>query len=199
VDPLTATASFVLIGAVLVVLVISQSRRSSELIRALAQLASESGWADIQTSQFLGVRVRGTWNGYAAELQRRAREKSRPELMVTRIRVQVPARIGITRKQRGFRSGRPLTLFGPPIVDYPPAAQFWLRSDEVSLVERLFATSVPAMLDQNLSGRFDSVRLGRDALVIQRQSEWKAERSVRVAREELELAKAIIDALALRG
>jgi hypothetical protein len=199
VDPLVATASFVLIGAVLVVLLVIHSRRSSEIGRALSQLAIESGWADIQTSQFVGIRVRGTWNGYPAELQRHARQKSRPERMLTRVRLQVPARIDITRKQRGFLSGRPLTMFGPPIVDYPPAAQFWIRSDEVSLVERLFATSVPAMLDQNLAGRFDFVRLRSDALVIQRQSDWNVETSVRIAREELELAKAIIDALALRG
>jgi hypothetical protein len=117
--------------------------------------------------------------------------------MIVIVRLQAPARLDITRRQHGFFT-RPMTIFGPPLVDYPPAAQFWIRADEISLIERLFSTSIAAMLDQNLTGRYDFLRLGGDALTIQRASDWKREQAVAVAREELALAKAVIDALALR-
>lgn len=195
-DP-TASIALAAFLAIVVAIVALLARHSRAGTMAIVQLARDSGWADIRTSRFLGVRIRGLWNGYPVQLLRLPPRKGAPDRMLLTVRVQAPARVEITRRQHGVFT-RPMTLFGPPLVDFPPAAQFWVRADEMSLVERLFASSIPAMLDRNLTGRHDLLRIGGDALTIRRACEWRPEQTAAIGREELELAKAVIDTLTLR-
>lgn len=189
----------ILAMAVLVVLVaMTQARRSKALAQRLELLARELGWTDVKFTHFLIIAVQGTWNGYAAKVRRAPRQKSIPERIITTLRVQAPARIWITRRQRGLWSGRPFTMFGPPIVDLPLHQQFWIRADEITLAERLMMSSAAAMLDRSLHGRYDLFRMSADRLLVQRASEQDPDGVARIAREELGLARAVVDALTLR-
>ena len=189
----------ILAMAVLVVLVaMTQARRSKALSQRLELLARELGWTDVTFTHFLTIAVQGNWNGYAAKVRRAPRQKSIPERLITTLRVQAPARIWITRRQRGLWSGRPFTMFGPPIIDLPLHQQFWIRADEITLAERLMMSSAAAMLDRSLHGRYDLFRMGADQILVQRASEQDPDGVARIAREELELAKAVVDALTLR-
>jgi hypothetical protein len=91
-----------------------------------------------------------------------------------------------------------MTLFGPPIVEPPLASQFWIRTDEITLAERLMRSSAAALLDRALQSRFDLLKMGGEDLLVQRLSARDPDEVARLAREELELLRAVIDALALR-
>jgi hypothetical protein len=185
-------------GALMVLLVITQSRRSKALGQRLELVARELGWSEVKRSNFFVLAVSGLWNGYPVKVRRIPRQKSIPERVVTTMRVQAPARIDIRRRQRGFLSGRPIAMFGPPLIELPLAQQFWIRSDEITLAERLMMSSAAPMLDRTLFTRFDLFKMRNDQILIQRASEHDPDGVARIAREELELAKAVVDALALR-
>src|SRR5258708_254017 len=185
--------------AVLIVLVaMTQARRSKALAQRLELLTRELGWTDVTFRRFLTIAVQGTWNGYTAKVRRAPRQKSIPERVITTLRVPAPARIWITRRQRGLWSGRPFTMFGPPIIALPLHQQFWIRADEITLAERLMMSSAGPLLDRTLHGRYDLFRMGADQLLVQRASEQDPDGVARIAREELELARAVVDALTLR-
>lgn len=175
-----------------------QSKRQNRLREQLEVLAREMGWSEVRSSIFFGLRVEGTWNGYQAGIRRLPPQKGAPERIVTNIRVQTPARIIITRRQRGVFAGRPLTLFGPPLVEFPLYSQFWIRADEITLADRLMHSSAAATLDRILQSRYDFLRMAGDQLLVQRATTRSADEAARLAREELELLRAVIDALALR-
>lgn len=189
---------FLAIGALLIIAVLVQSKRSKRIGEKLEMLAREMGWSELRSSSFFELAVRGMWNGYSVRIRRLARQKGTPERIEANIRIQAPARIFITRRQRGVFGGRPMTLFGPPVIDLPLYSQFWIRADEITLAERLLHSSAAAMLDRILQSRFDILRMGGDALLIQRVSATDPDEVARLAREELELLRAVIDALALR-
>ncbi|HEV8435264.1 MAG TPA: hypothetical protein VGR95_17780 [Thermoanaerobaculia bacterium] len=184
---------------VLIILVfILQSNRVKRLRERLELLARELGWSEVRSSAFFVLAVQGLWNGYNVRIRRVPRQKRVPERIVATIRVQTPARIIITRRQRGIYAGRPLTLFGPPLIELPLYSQFWIRADEITLADRLMHSSAAAMLDRFLMSRHDIFRIGGDNLSIQRLSSTEPDEVARLAREELELLRAVIDALALR-
>jgi hypothetical protein len=183
------------------------SRRSSAIGRGLVSMAREAGWQNPEAMKFLAAGVYGQWNGFDISVRRVPRQKAIPEKVVARVRLQAPARLSIARRTQGFRGGRPITLFGPPLVEMRDGSggEFWIRTDEMTLAERLFANaSIPAMLKSNLVSRFDFVGLSGDTLRIVRANlssrfgGESTEQLLLAAREELELAGAIIQTLALR-
>ena len=189
---------FLAIGALLIIAVLVQSKRSKRIGEKLEMLAREMGWTELRSSSFFELAVRGMWNGYSVRIRRLARQKGTPERIEANIRVQAPARIVITRRQHGVFGGRPVSLLGPPVVDLPLYQQFWIRSDEITLVERLMRSSAAPMIDRIVQTRHDVLRMGRDDLLVQRVSSTDPDEVARLAREELELLRAVIDALALR-
>lgn len=195
-------------GVMIVSLLVIASRRAAAIGRRLVAVAREAGWQNAEAMKFLVAGVRGQWNGFDAAIRRVPRQKAVPEKVITRIRVQAPARLSLARRTHGFRGGRPLALFGPPLVEIRggAGALFWIRTDELTLAERLFASAgLAALLEQNLTSRFDAATLGGDSLRIVRANDvarpfgcTSTDQLALIAREELELARAMIEALALR-
>lgn len=186
------------LASLLILVAWIQSRKSKELRERLETMAREMGWSDMKWSSFLTMGIQGMWNGYSGRIRRIPRQKSVPERIAASVRLQAPARIVITRRQHGIFSGRPLTWFGPPMLELPLYSQFWIRADEITLADRLMHSSAAPMLDRVLQSRLDFLRMGRDELTVQRVSSKDPDEVARLAREELELLRGVIDALALR-
>ena len=186
------------LASLLILVAWIQSRKSKQLRERLETMAREMGWSDVKWSHFFTAGVQGTWNGYSARIRRIPRQKSVPERIAASVRLQAPARIVITRRQHGIFAGRPLAWFGPPLVDLPLSPQFWIRAGEITLADRLMHSSAAPMLDRILQSRLDFLRMGRDELTVQRVSSKDPDEVARLAREELELLRGVIDALALR-
>ena len=145
-----------------------------------------------------------------------ARYKGVPERLLLIVNVASQARVII--KHRGGFMSKPLTMFGPPIVEpmNAPREQYWIRSDELVYVERLFARAeVGPALEPNLIARFDQVDLKPRQLRILRAVDDSAvkkrfnrpflklgrdyELIETIASEEWKLATAIVEGLGLRG
>ncbi|HEY2094201.1 MAG TPA: hypothetical protein VGJ81_20225 [Thermoanaerobaculia bacterium] len=184
-------------GVLFVLVLLVQSRRSKELAVRLEMLAREMGWSELAKSSFFTMSVQGIWNGYSVRIRRVPRQKGAPERILCTFRVQAPARIIITRRQRGI-FGRPLALFGPPVIELPLHPQFWIRSDEITLAERLMKSSAAPLIDRALHARFDVLRMRGEELTVIRVSATDPDGFARIAREELELLRAVVEALALR-
>lgn len=188
----------VAIGVFVIIVLLYQANRSKRIRERLEMLAREMGWSEVRSSAFFVVAVRGMWNGYNVRIRRLARQKYTPERIAANIRVQAPARIIVTRRQRGIFAGRPMLLFGPPLVELPLYSQFWIRADEITLAERLMKSSAAGMLDRLLLSRFDLLRMNGDDLIVIRTTAADLDQIARLAREELELLRSVIEALSLR-
>jgi hypothetical protein len=160
---------------------------------------------------------RAQWRGFEVELRHIGRQKGVPERLQLTVNTASPARV-IVKRRGGFMS-KPLTLFGPPLVEpMNPALreQFWIRSDELALVERLFARAeVAPEFARNLLARFDVTDLQPKQLRILRAVDDSAvkkhfnrpflkfghdyELIETIASEEWKLATVIVEALGLRG
>jgi hypothetical protein len=181
----------------------------------LSGLVKSFGWEAPHRIWWSGA-WRGRWRGFGVELRHIGRQKNIPERLRLTINAASPARLMVKRRD-GFLS-KPLTLFGPPIVEpINPAvrAQFWIRSDELALVERLFARADAAPeFERNLIARFDEVALSLKQLRILRAIDEspvkkRFSRSFKfgrdyelietVAAEEWKLAMTIVATLGLRG
>ena len=206
-------ANLIVVGAVVAIVVAGvlaiAMKRSKTIGERLLVFARDAGWQNGQRMRALFAGVRGTWNGFEVSVRRVPRQKAIPERVVLRVRVQVPARLAVSKRSGGFRGGRPLALFGPPVVELRDGGgrEFWIRGDEITLAERLFASGVvTALLDRNLVSRFDGVTLAGDALQILRATAGggaqfggtSLDQLVQTAHEEWELAKAVVETLALR-
>jgi hypothetical protein len=183
---------------VFVLVAVAQSYRSNRLRERLEPMLREMGWSELKWSRFFSTSVTGMWNGYSVRLRRLPRQKNVPERIAATMHVQAPARIVITRRQRGIFGGRPMAFFGPPLFEIPLYSQFWIRGDEITLAERLMHSSAAAMLDRILQSRFDLFRMAGDEALVRRVSASDPDQVARLAREELELLRATIDALSLR-
>jgi hypothetical protein len=184
-------------GAIFLLILLAQSQRSKRLVERLEMMARELGWSEVEKRSFFGTLVQGMWNGYAVKIRRAPRQKAVPERIVSTFRVQAPVRMTITRRQRGI-FGRPLALFGPPVIELPLHPQFWIRSDEITLAERLMNSSAAPLIDRALRSRFEVLRMAADQLSVTRVSATDLDGFARIAREEVELLRAVVDALALR-
>jgi hypothetical protein len=209
---LAVGASVILAGVVVATL----ARKSSALSERLARLVTSFGWEAPQRVWWNGA-IRGRWRGFNVELRHMVRYKGIPERLQLMVSTASPARV-IVKRRGGFMS-KPMTLFGPPIVEPMNVAnreQFWIRSDELVFVERLLARAeVAPEFERNLIARFDVVDLKPKQLRILRAIDDSAvkkhfnrpfikftrdyELIETVASEEWRLAVMIVETLGLRG
>jgi hypothetical protein len=211
---------WIVIGVSLVITVLSLiviSKKSKVLGERLLRLVVSYGWEAPRRIWWTGA-IRGRWQGLDVELRHHGRDKSTPERLLLTMKTASPARVIVKRKSGTFLS-KPLTLFGPPLVEPMNVAdreRYWVRSDELVFAERLFAhAEVAPALEPNLVAAFDVVDLQTKQLRIMRAID---ERSVKkhfnrpmikfgrdydlietVAKEEWRLATVIVQALGLRG
>jgi hypothetical protein len=206
-----------LIVAAVIALAVLLVRRSSTLHDRLMQVATSFGWEAPRRVWWNGA-IRGRWGGIEVTLQQMARYKGIPERVLLTVKTASPARVIVKRRTHGFLS-KPITLFGPPLVEpmnFADREQYWIRSDEMVFVERLFSSSevVPA-LEPNLIAGFDVVELQPKQVRILRAVDDGAvkkhfnrpflkfgrdlELIEAIATEEWRLAVIIVKALGLRG
>lgn len=211
---------FIVIGVSLLVAAASLvviSKKSSAVSARLAALVTTFGWEGPRRIWWNGA-IRGRWQGLDVEIRHMGRYKSVPERLLLTMNIASPARIIVKRKTGGFLS-KPMTLFGPPLVEPMNIAdreRYWVRSDELVFAERLFAhAEVAPALEPNLIAAFDVVDLQTKQLRIMRAID---DRSVKkhfnrpmirfrrdlelietIAKEEWRLATVIVQALGLRG
>ena len=198
------------------VIVAFLARKSSALSERLMRLAVSFGWEAPQRVWWNGA-IRARWRGMPVELRHMGRQKGVPERILLAVNTAAPARI-IVKRRGGFMS-KPMTLFGPPIVEpmnVRDREKYWIRSNELMLVERLFSRAeVDPALEPNLIARFDVVDLGPKQLRILRAIDDSAvkkrfnrpfirftrdyELIETIASEEWQLAVMIVDTLGLRG
>ena len=192
------------------------ARKSSELAVRLTRIVTSFGWEAPRRVWWNGA-LRGRWRGFDVELRELGRAKRVPERLLLIVNTASPARVMVSR--RGSVLNKPLTIFGPPIVEpMSPALreQFWIRSDELALVERLFARAdVAPEFARNLLVRFDVTDLQPKQLRILRAVDDSAvkkrfdrpflrfgrdyELIETIAAEEWKLAVMIVETLGLRG
>jgi len=202
---------FMLFLAILLVI----ARKFSTMQKRLLPLVTAFGWQDPRSGWWNSIR--GQWRGMDVSLQHMGRYKGVPERLQLTVKCASPARV-IVKRRGGFLS-KPLTLFGPPIVEPRNIAdreQFWIRSDELVFAERLFARAeVATEFERNLIARFDVVDLKPRELRILRAVDDSAvkkrfgrpflkfgrdyELIETIASEEWKLAVLIVETLGLRG
>ncbi|HEX9457823.1 MAG TPA: hypothetical protein VGA84_01695 [Thermoanaerobaculia bacterium] len=205
--------SVVLTVALIAILV----RKSSALSERLESLATSFGWEAPRRVWWTRA-IRARWRGFDVELRHMGRYKSVPERLLLTVKTASPARVIVKRRILGFLS-KPITLFGPPLVEPTNLAdreRFWIRSDELVLVERLVShAEVAPALETNLIARFDVVDLQPKQLRILRAVDDRAVRKHfnrpflkigrdyelidTIATEEWKLAVLIVEKLGLRG
>src|SRR5437588_5807535 len=147
--------SLLVVGAsavVAVLLIVILAGKSSRLSERLLRLATSFGWEAPQRVWWSGA-IRWRWRGMAVELRHMYRQKGVPERLLLIVHAAASARVII--KHRGGFLSKPMTLFGPPIVEpmnVRDREKYWIRSDELMLVERLFShAEVDPALEPNLS------------------------------------------------
>jgi len=200
--------------ALFVIALVVIAKRSSSMQKRLLPLVTSLGWEGARPGWWNAVN--GQWRGMTVRLQHMARYKGVPERLQLTVRTGSPARV-IVKRRGGFMS-KPLTMFGPPIVEPMNVnrEEFWIRSDELVFVERLFGHSgIAAEFEQNLIARFDVVELKAKELKILRAIDDSAvkkrfdrpffkfgrdyELIETIASEEWHLAAMIVETLGLRG
>jgi hypothetical protein len=201
--------------AVLIVVIVA--KKSSALIERLEHLVTSFGWEAPRRVWWSGA-MRGRWRGFDVELRHMGRYKGIPERLLLTVKTASPARVIVKRRSLGFLS-KPITLFGPPLVEPMNLAdreRYWIRSDELVFVERLFSRAeVAPALEPNLIARFDVVDLQQKILRILRAVDDSAvkkhfnrpflrlgrdyELIDTIATEEWKLVVVIVEALGLRG
>lgn len=211
---LTVIGVIVVAGIALAVLLV---RRSSTLHERLLRLVTTFGWEGPRRVWWSGA-IRGRWRGIDVELHHMARYKGIPERILLVVKAGFPARVILKRRTGGFLS-KPLTLFGPPLVEpmnFAGRDQYWIRSDQPMFVERLFSRSeVAPTLEANLIAGFDVIDLQSRQLRILRAIDDSAvkkrfnrpfikftrdfELIETIASEEWGLAQVIAEGLGMRG
>jgi len=210
---------WLVISASLVIGVLSLaiiSRKSSAVSARLSQLAASFGWESPRRIWWSGA-IRGRWRGFDVELRHMNRYKGIPERILLTVTAASPARVIVKSRTSGFLS-KPMTLFGPPIVEpmNVEREKYWVRSNELTFVERLFSyAAVAPALEPNLIARFDVVDLQAKQLRILRAVDDRAvkkrfnrplfkfgrdfELIETITSEEWRLAVVIVESLGLRG
>jgi len=205
--------ALVLLVAILVLI----SRNSATLQKRLLSLATSFGWEEPRRIWWWNGSMRGRWRGMKVQMQHMGRYKGTPERLLLTLTTASPARVKIKRRTSGFLS-KPITLFGPPLVEPMNAdrERYWIRSDELVFAERLFShAAVAPALEPNLIAGFDVVDLQPKQLRILRAIDDRAvkkhfnrpflrlsrdyELIETIATEEWRLATVIVESLGLRG
>jgi len=213
-----AQGATVLIGGafvLLLVILLLVARKFSTLQKRLLPLVTSFGWEGVRPGWWNSIN--GQWRGMAVRLQHMSRYKGVPERLQLTVSTGSPARL-IVKRRGGFMS-KPLTWFGPPIVepmDPSVREQLWIRSDELVFVDRLLGrTGVAAELARNVIARFDVIDLKPKGLRILRAVDDSAvkkrfdrpllkfgrdyELIETIASEEWKLAVMIVETLGPRG
>lgn len=212
-DEQTVLVAFAFGAAVVIFVIVVLSRRTASVRQLLQRVAVSGGWSDLR-NVVLGSGVQGTWRSFPIKIVYIARQKGTPQQFVLTVRARTDSRFSVKRKFEGLFSNRPVTWFGPPLVEVhrPEAQQLWIRSDEPALADRLFGDdALAALISRNVVARFDEIRVGRRGLRIRRSLD---ERPVRkkydmpaftmkfdpepfepIAREEIELSQKLIEKL----
>jgi hypothetical protein len=212
--------AWLVIGAsvVLTVLILTVvSRKSSALSERLLRLMTSLGWEGPRRIWWSGA-IRGRWRGFDVEVRHMGRYKGIPERLLLTMKTASPARVIVKRRTGRFLS-KPITMFGPPLVEPMNIAdreRYWVRSDELVFVERLFAhAEVAPALEPNLIAGFDVVDLQPKQLRILRAIDDSAvkkhfnrpfikfgrdlELIETIAAEEWRFAVVVVETLGLRG
>jgi len=205
----------VIVGSlvVAVALIAAALRRRSALNDRLMVLAGSFGWEGARLIWWNGA-IRGRWRGVAVEILHMGRYKGVPERLQLTVQSGAPARVIIKRRTGGILS-KPLTLFGPPLVEpmnFAARDEYWIRSDQPMFVETLLSRApVTESLEPNLIAGFDFVDIGPSRLRIMRAVDDSAvkkrfnrpvfrwgrdlELNETIAAEEWKLAAAIVETL----
>lgn len=214
-DQVVLLLIFSAFGIFIAVILVTVNRRSSSIRELLRHLATAAGWTNLQSLFLAGAGVKGMWRQFPVQLAYWPRRKGVPARLRLRIGARTDARLIIKRRFEGFLSNRPLTWFGPPVIEVrnPAAAAMWVRGDP-ALAERVFAdANVSSMLDRNLIARFDEVKIDGNGLRITRALDdskvrakyaipmfsmsFNAEQYAPIAQEEVALAQAMVEKVSL--
>ncbi|HWW62427.1 MAG TPA: hypothetical protein VN181_13730 [Thermoanaerobaculia bacterium] len=185
-------------------------KHGREIPSRIRRIAQEHGFAGIRDRWWFGNGIRANWQGHPIDVYFRARYKGIPARIVTEIGVDGAPRLALKRKFGESWFQKPAALVGPPVVDFDAAEQLWVRADEAALAERVVRDpKIGALLDLNLVDRYDELSLGAKQLRVQRaidENHLKARNPGKnqfalaeiAATDELPLAMAVVQALALR-
>ncbi len=210
--PILAFIGFGLFATLILLLI---SRRGTAVRDLLREMATSAGWTGLRNLVLVSSGVKGMWRQFPVELGYRPRQKGVPSRLTLKVRARADARLNIKRRFEGFLSNRPMTWFGPPIVELhqPAASMMWVRGDG-ALAERVFADAgLASLLSANLVGRFDEVNVDGKGLRIVRALDEKpvrqkygmpafsmsfdARQYAPIAREEIALAEAMVQKLSM--
>jgi hypothetical protein len=202
---------------IIVALITLAFRRSSAFHQRLLQLAGSFGWEGARRVWWSGA-IRGRWRGLEVEIRHMGRYKGIPERLQLTVQSGSPARVILKRRTGGILS-KPLTMFGPPLVEpmnFAARDEYWIRSDQPMFVETLLSRApVAEALEPNLIAGFDFVDIESTRLRIMRAVDDRAvkkhfnrpffqwgkdlELIDTIATEESKLASAIIEAIGASG
>jgi len=209
-DTLILTIFWIFGGAFILFAYWLRVKHGKTIRERIVGIVEQHGLTDIQLRWWFGNGVRARWQGYAVTCYFHARYKSTPARIVTTVDIDGAPRIIVKRKFGESWLQKPMTLIGPPLVNFDTGQQLWVRADEAPLAERVLRDPrVAALLEVNLIEKFDEIALSAKQLRIQRCIDGthikercgKADQfaiTTRVAGEEVPLALAIVQTLALR-
>jgi hypothetical protein len=189
----------------------------SALHQRLLQLVGSFGWEGARKVWWSGA-IRGRWRGLDVELRHMNRYKGIPERLQLTVQSGSPARVILKRRTGGILS-KPLTMFGPPLVEpmsFAARDEYWIRSDQPMFVETLLSRApVTEALEPNLIAGFDFVDVESARLRIMRAVDDRAvkkhfnrpffqwgkdvELNETIAADEWKLAAAIVEAIGASG
>ena len=204
---------FGLMAVIVIGLLFLARRRTKAIEQMLGPIVQSAGWSNLTKSGWVGTGVSGMWQRFPIEIHYHQRQKSAPERFIVRVVANNDLQLNIKRRFEGFFSNKPLTWFGPPLVEVhqPSAGQMWVRGDQ-SLAERLFSDSkIAKAISDNLLTKFDEVQIDRSGLRVIRsldarevKEKYNLTRSGLsgdvmkfdpIAREQIAFAQALVDKL----
>jgi hypothetical protein len=205
-----AIACTTILLLVLIIAAVWRSSTTKSSIRErIRNLVLAAGWTNL-TNPFFLIGVKGIWRSFPVEFAYRTREKSTPRRFILTIGAQTDARLIVKRRFAGFFSNKPMTWFGPPLID-AGQDELWVRGDQPTLAQRIFADpQMAALIAENVVGRFDEIRVDKRGLRIRRALDerpvraryglplfFDPEKAEPIAREELALAEALVGRLSM--
>ena len=215
-DPLIGILVFGIVVVVVILIAVVASRSMTAIRELLRSLATSAGWTDLRNVFMAGAGVKGTWRSFPVALSYMGRQKSVPQRLILKVGARSDSRLIIKRRFTGLFGNRPLTWFGPPLIElkHSSAEELWVRADEPMLAERLFGdSSLAASMWTNLVARFDEIRVDKRGLRLTRALDDRLvkekygmarfafrpdpEKLEPIAREELALAEALVTKLSM--
>lgn len=209
-DQIILTTFYILGGAFILFAYSLRVRHGKEIQRRIIGIAQQHGLGEIRKRWWFGNGVRARWQGFPVDVFFRARYKSTPARIVTRVVVAGASRLIVKRKFGESWFHKPTTLIGPPLVEID-AEGLWVRADEASLAERVVRDpKTAALVESNLVDRYDEIAVTASQLEIRRALDGphlrermananQFEIASVVANEELPLALAMLQIIGARA